>query len=133
MPIVKFVKENKEIEVSPGANLRREAMKAGVCLNKGVLGFCQGFFAYANCHGLGACGTCAVLITKGMENTNPMTLMEKLRLKSPIPLPVPDPLPGMAYLSHENTMRLACQVRVQGDIEVESGPAVDLFGENFFS
>jgi ferredoxin len=133
MPIVKFVKENKEIEVSPGANLRREAMKAGVCLNKGLLGFCQGMFAYANCHGFGACGTCAVLITRGMENTNPMTFMEKLRLKSPVPLPVPDPLPGMAYLSHPDTMRLACQVRVQGDIEVESGPAVDLFGENFFS
>jgi ferredoxin len=115
MPIVKFVKENKEIEVSPGANLRREATKAGVCLNKGV------------------CGTCAVLITRGMENTNSMTFMEKLRLKSPVPLPVPDPLPGMAYLSHPDTMRLACQVRVNGDIEVESGPAVDLFGENFFS
>jgi hypothetical protein len=30
-------------------------------------------------------------------------------------------------------MRLSCQVRVQGDIEVETGPALDLFGENFFS
>jgi ferredoxin len=133
MPIVKFVKENKEIEVPPGANLRREALKAGVCLNKGVLGYCQGVFAFANCHGLGACGTCAVLINKGMENINPMTFMEKLRLKSPLPLPVPDPLPNMAYLSHEGKMRLACQVRVNGDIEVESGPAINLFGENFFS
>ncbi len=131
MPIVKFIKENKEIEVPPGANLRREAMKVGVNLNQGVLGYCQGMFKYANCHGLGMCGTCAVNIVKGMENTNPMTKREWLKLKCPIP--IGDPLPGMAYLNHEGKMRLACQVRVQGDIEVESGPSVDLFGENFFS
>ncbi len=131
MPIVKFIKENKEIEVPAGANLRREAMKAGINLNQGVLGFGQCFFKYANCHGLGFCGTCAVNIVHGMENTNPMTKREWLKLKSPIP--VGDPLPGMAYLNHEGKMRLACQVRVQGDVEVESGPAVDLFGENFFS
>lgn len=131
MPIVKFVKENKEIEVPPGANLRREAMKVGVNLNQGVLGYCQGMFKYANCRGLGLCGTCAVLITSGMDNVNPMTRREWLKLKCPVP--VGDPLPGMAYVKYEDKMRLACQVRVEGDIEVESGPAVDLFGENFFS
>ena len=30
-------------------------------------------------------------------------------------------------------MRLACCTTVHGDIEVESGPPVNLFGENFFS
>jgi len=39
----------------------------------------------------------------------------------------------MAYIGHEDTMRLACQTRVTGDIEVETQPKMDLFGVNFFS
>jgi hypothetical protein len=30
-------------------------------------------------------------------------------------------------------MRLACCTTVHGDITVESGPELNLFGENFFS
>jgi hypothetical protein len=30
-------------------------------------------------------------------------------------------------------MRLSCQVKVMGDMEVETGPKLNLFGENFFS
>ena len=30
-------------------------------------------------------------------------------------------------------MRLACYTEVNGDIEVETGPEIDLYGENFFS
>ena len=30
MPLVKFIKENKEIDVPHGANLRQEAIKAGI-------------------------------------------------------------------------------------------------------
>jgi ferredoxin len=71
-----------------------------------------------------------VLIKKGMENTNPMTLREKIRFKVPLPDPVPVCL---AFIGHEDTMRLACMTQVNGDIEVESNPEVDLFGENFFS
>jgi hypothetical protein len=44
-----------------------------------------------------------------------------------------DPIPCLAYVGHENTMRLACKTQVYGDIEVETGPEIDLFGENFFS
>ena len=32
-----------------------------------------------------------------------------------------------------DTMRLACCTTVNGDIEVETGPEINLFGENFFS
>ena len=39
----------------------------------------------------------------------------------------------MAYVGNEETMRLSCCVKVYGDIEVETGPQLDLFGENFFS
>ena len=78
----------------------------------------------------GMCGTCRVLVTKGMENTNKLTMREYLKFKVPL---TPDPIPPLAYVGHEDTMRLACCTTVQGDIEVESGPQVNLFGENFFS
>ena len=45
MPVVKFVKETKEIQVPQGANLRKEALKAGNLT--GALGqqpFLQGFW-----------------------------------------------------------------------------------------
>ncbi|RIK86981.1 MAG: ferredoxin [Planctomycetota bacterium] len=137
MPVIKFVKEKIEIEVPRGANLRREAIKAGVNVHQGVNGFGAGLNKVINCHGFGQCGTCRVLITKGMENTSPMGTIEKLRFRCPVPTPVTpgglDPIPCLAYVGHEETMRLACQTKVFGDIEVETGPPIDLFGENFFS
>jgi ferredoxin len=133
MPLVKFIKEKKEIEVPEGAVLRTEAVKAGINLNCGVNGYGAAINKYANCKGLGMCGTCRVLISKGIENTNKLTRREKLKFTTPIPTPFPDPIPCLAYIGHEDTMRLACMTRVFGDIEVESGPEVNLFGENFFS
>lgn len=137
MAIVKFIKENKEIEVPYGANLRKEAIKAGINVHQGLNGFGASLNKFINCHGLGQCGTCRVKITKGMENVNPMGIIERWRFKVPIPTPLTpggvDPLPCMAFIGNEDTMRLACQVRVQGNIEVETGPELDLFGENFFS
>jgi ferredoxin len=133
MPIIKFVNEKKEIEVPAGANLRTEAARAGINLNQGLNGIGASINKYMNCKGMGMCGTCRVLVTKGMENTNPMTKREWVKFKTPIPTPVPDPVPPLAFLGHENEMRLACMTRVNGDIEVVSGPEVNLFGENFFS
>ncbi len=131
MPTIKFVKEKKEVEVAEGANLRTEAIKAGVNLYHGLNGFGARLNGtIANCHGLGLCGTCRVLITKGMENTNPMSLCEKAKFKY---IPVPDPVPCMAFISNEETMRLACCTTVHGDIEVDSTPELNLFGDNFFS
>lgn len=133
MPIIKFVNENKEIEVADGANLRAEAIKAGINLNRGVNGYGEAVNKYMNCKGFGLCGTCRVLIKSGMENTNPVTTREWLKFKTPVPTPIPDPIPCLAYMGNEDTMRLACMTTVHGDIEVESGPEVNLFGENFFS
>src|SRR6188768_2760572 len=137
MPIIKFIKEKKEIEVPDGANLRAEAVKAGINLNQGLNGIGSSVNKYLNCTtmligmvpGL-QCGTCRVLITKGMENTNKMTPSERLKFKAVL---TPDPVPALAFVGHEDTMRLACKTTVHGDIEVESGPEVNLFGENFFS
>jgi ferredoxin len=129
MPLVKFINENKEIEVPHGANLRKEAMNAGINVHQGVNGYGAAINKFVNCHGLGQCGTCRVRIVKGMENSNPMGMMEKFRFYNPLP----DPFPSMAYIGNEDTMRLSCKVSVLGDMEVETGPQVNLFGENFFS
>jgi len=137
MPVVKFVKENKEIEVPSGANLRQEAVKAGVNLYQGLNGIGAGINKFLNCHGFGQCGMCRVKITKGMDNVSPMGIVEKTRFRCPIPTPLTplgfDPLPCLAYIGNEDTMRLACLTEVHGDIEVETGPELNLFGENFFS
>ena len=136
MPIIKFTKEKKEIEVPEGSNLRDEAIKAGINLNcalsgisEGVDQFMHSLGKYANCHGLGVCGTCRVNITKGMENTNSMTAMEQAKKY----VPIPDPIPSLAFIGNEDTMRLACKTKVHGDVEVETLPELDLYGENFFS
>ena len=129
MPLVKFIKENKEIDVPYGANLRQEAIKAGINVHQGVNGFGATINKFLNCHGIGQCGTCRVLVTKGMENTSPMGVVEKVRFYNPLP----DPMPCMAFIGNESTMRLACRTKVLGDIEVETGPQLNLFGENFFS
>jgi ferredoxin len=129
MPIVKFINEKKEIDVPYGANLRKEAIKAGINVHQGINGFGAAINKYVNCHGISLCGTCRVRVVKGMENTSPMGTLEKIRFYNPLP----DPFPAMAYIGNEETMRLACQTKVLGDIEVETGPQLDLFGENFFS
>jgi len=128
---MKFVKEKKEIEVPEGSNLRTEALKAGIHTNQG---FVNGIgrwanSSFANCHGLGLCGTCRVLVTKGMENTNAMGMIENFRFHNPLP----DPFPSLSFIGNEDTMRLSCKVQVLGDMEVETAPTMDLFGENFFS
>lgn len=115
MPTITFANEKKEIQVPEGANLRKEALRAGVKLYPGV-------HAIVNCHGFGQCGSCRVLITKGMENTSRKGLLESARLAV-----------SLAAIGNEDTMRLACQTRVKGDITVTTCPPLNLFGENFFS
>ena len=115
MPTITFANEKKEIQVPEGANLRREALAAGVRLYPGI-------HAVANCHGMGSCGSCRVLITKGMENTSPRGILESARMAV-----------SLAYIGNEATMRLACQTRVKGDITVTTCPPMNLFGDNFFS
>ena len=40
---------------------------------------------------------------------------------------------GSAYIGHENDMRLACRVQVMGDMDVQTCPEFNIFGDNFFS
>ena len=115
MPVVNFVNEKKQVLVPENANLRKAALEAGVGLYPGI-------HKALNCHGFGHCGACRVLVHEGRENASKMGWMERLRLKL-----------SMAFIGHEDEMRLACQTRVCGDMDVETRPPLNLFGENFFS
>ena len=114
MPKVTFVKEKLEIDVPAGSNLREEARKAGIVIY-------PGHAKYLNCLGHGMCGTCKVLVKKGSENLNPKTLMERITLAR-----------MFSTIGNEAEMRLACQAKVNGDCTIETRPAFEMYGENFW-
>jgi len=114
MPKVVFVKEKKEIEVADGANLRLEARKAGIEIYRGI-------DRYINCLGHGLCGTCRVLVKKGMENLSPKGRLERFKLAT-----------MLSSIGHEDEMRLSCQTQVHGDCTIETKPPMNLSGENFW-
>jgi ferredoxin len=118
MPKVVFVNEKKEIEVPAGANLLAESKKAGIQLYSGVA-------KYVNCLGHGLCGTCRVLVKSGMDNLSPKGIVERLNLAA-------HPVTMLARIGHEDEMRLACQVQVNGDCSVVTHPPFNWSGENFW-
>jgi ferredoxin len=95
---IKFVKEDKEVVVAVGANLRQKALEHGIDLYtfKGKL---------TNCGGNGQCATCVVNVVEGAEHLSPRTDFEVRRLKKK-----PD------------TYRLACQALVNGSVSLETKP-----------
>jgi ferredoxin len=95
---IKFVKEDKEVVVAVGANLRQKALENGIDLYtfKGKL---------TNCGGYGQCGTCIVNVVEGAEYLSAKTDFEVRRLKRK-----PD------------THRLACQALVNGPVSIETKP-----------
>jgi len=111
MPKVVITNEKKEIEIPAGVNLRKAARDAGIQLYAGLT-------RYLNCRGLGSCGTCAVLVKKGMDSLTDKTLMEKLTLGR-----------SLKVIGHEHEMRLACQCTVKGDCTIETQPGLQLSPE----
>jgi ferredoxin len=98
MSAFKVIYDNQMIKVSGGDNLRLSLLKKGLSpYNKKA--------KYLNCRGLGSCGTCSVRIT---GDVSPMTKMEKWRL-------------GFPPHRIGSGLRLACQVKVLGDLEVKKG------------
>ncbi|MCU0551387.1 MAG: (2Fe-2S)-binding protein [Leptolyngbya sp. Prado105] len=95
---MKFVKEDKEVVASQGANLRIKAIENQVDLYtfSGKL---------MNCGGYGQCGTCIVEIVEGMENLSPRTAFEERKLKK-----------------KPASYRLACQALVNGEVSVKTKP-----------
>ena len=118
MPKVHFVKEKKTIEVPEGANLRKEARRNGIELYWGP-------HKIFHCRGLGVCTSCKVLIRKGTENVSPQGTWERLNLLKPPAV--------FSRIGHEDDLRLACQMEVHGDIEVETQPEMNWHGERFWA
>jgi ferredoxin len=118
MPKVVFVKEKKEIEVKSGTNLREAAREAGVSVYEGLT-------RYLNCFGLGLCGTCRVLVKSGRDNLSVPTRRECLNLTM-------HPVTMFARIGHEEETRLSCQTVVNGDCTIETTPAFNWSGENFW-
>lgn len=97
MPIVRFA--DHDIPCEPGARLRDVLLAAGTSPHNGTA-------RLINCHGLGTCGTCAVTVRGVISEP---TARERFRLRFPPHTP-------------ESGLRLACQVRVLGDLEVDKHP-----------
>ena len=119
MAKITFVNEKKSIDVEPGSNLRKVALENGVPLYWGP-------HKIFNCMGFGHCGSCKVLITKGEENVSQPGLWERMRILA-------GPLLFFWRIGNEKQLRLSCQCRVNGDIEVETTPSGNWHGERFWS
>ena len=98
MPIITYVRENVQVEVPDGDAVRYPALERDVPV------YC-GFKNFANCHGNGLCGFDRVAVSPS-ENTSPLTFTEKFWLSRD--------------LRKNPNMRLACQVKVYGDVVVET-------------
>ena len=140
MPTVKFINEKKDVEVEEGANLRLVALEHGIDLHHHGFGV-PSIAAKSNCSllsdlarkalgqesglanvvGGGFCGTCYLYVKKGTENCSKAGVKERVHL-----------LVSPFSIGHEPEMRLACQTTVHGDIEVETHPRSNYFGEKFW-
>jgi ferredoxin len=104
MPVIRFVREARDVECYPGENLRDVALREGIQLYglKGTLG---------NCGGCGQCITCFVEIPEGTSGQalSPRTPVEEQKLRR-----------------RPQEWRLACQTLVQQSLLVITRPQVGL-------
>jgi len=96
---IKFVKEDRIVFATQGANLRFKALENGIDLYSFT-------GKMMNCGGYGQCGTCVVDIVEGAENLSPRTEVEDRKLKK-----------------RPASCRLACQTLVNGPVSVVTKPA----------
>ena len=98
MPTITYIHENVQVEVPEGDTVRYPALERDVPV------YC-GLWKFLNCHGNGMCGTDRVSVSPS-TNINSLTFMEKILLRND--------------LKKNPNLRLACQVRVYGDVSVET-------------
>lgn len=98
MALIKFIKEDKEIDAVLGANLRFKAQENNIDIYTLVGKLTQ-------CGGYGQCGTCVVDIVEGGNNLTPRTAVEEKMLRK-----------------RPSSCRLACQAMVQGPVSVVTKP-----------
>jgi len=98
MPVIRFVREGRDVSCYPGENLREVALREGIELYglKGKLG---------NCGGCGQCITCFVDVVGQPTALSPATPVEIQRLRS-----------------RPDSWRLACQALVNGSVIVLTRP-----------
>ncbi len=104
MPVIRFVREGRDVECYPGENLRDVALREGIELYglKGRLG---------NCNGCGQCITCFVEVAgmAGPDALSPRTSVEELKLKR-----------------RPEQWRLGCQTLVRQSVIVLTKPQTGL-------
>ncbi|MDX2255802.1 MAG: 2Fe-2S iron-sulfur cluster-binding protein [Pseudanabaenaceae cyanobacterium bins.39] len=85
--------QGKTFTCETGSNLRQVLLQNDVALyNSGII----------NCHGIGTCGTCAVMVEGEVSEPN-----WKDKARRSIPPHSPD-----------RNLRLACQTKILGDVKV---------------
>ena len=104
MPVIRFVREGRDVECYPGENLREVARREGIELYglKGQLG---------NCGGCGQCITCFVSVVdeNGSDALTARTAVENSKLRR-----------------RPQDWRLACQALVEKSVMVLTRPQVRL-------
>jgi ferredoxin len=106
VPKVRFLNELVTVEVPEQTSLRDVAMQQGVELYRGM-------WTHVNCRGNGLCGRCRIWILE-TDRKRPGASRRSLREHAHVRVVT-------------GKMRLACQVRVVGDLDVRTrpiGPAV---------
>jgi ferredoxin len=88
--------QGKTFECDRGANLRQVLLKHGIDLYNGQS-------KIINCMGIGTCGTCAVMVEGEVSATNWRDTARRS-------------LPPHSVMQNQ---RLACQVKVLGDIKIK--------------
>ena len=93
-------------QVYHGETLRTAALR------RGIVSPHNGRANVINCRGLGTCGTCAVDIVQGMEHLHPPNRnnVETMRFNVP---------PHNFHSESNQSLRLACQIQVHGDVTVQ--------------
>jgi ferredoxin len=121
MPTVTFVKQKKTVEVPEGANLRQVALENGVQVYEGL-------HETLNCMGFGLCCSCRMRVVKGGENLSREGIWEKTNLAI-------NPFGFFARINEEDQhrIRLSCQTKVLGDVEVETTPEFNWHGEKYWA
>lgn len=108
MPVIRFVREGRDVECYPGENLREVALREDIKLYglKGTLG---------NCGGCGQCITCFVEVPEGnpAQALSTRTTVEEQKLRR-----------------RPQNWRLACQALVQQSLVVITRPQVGLAGKD---
>ncbi len=95
MPVVTVQPAGYRIELSTGETIMGGARA-------------RGYYWPTTCGGKGECTTCACLVLAGEANLSPMSRFESYSL-----------VEGRGRLILKTAVRLACQARVQGDVEVQ--------------